>query len=147
MDLPANSEAIRAALDAAGELVLPLDGSSMGPRWSRAGAVRAVSLSRRPADWGNVVLIPRSGRIYAHRLIFRWRGWCWTKGDARLAWDRPAVLREDLLGVVVALVPEDGRPVSSRGRALFHLLLALAAWPFLGLVRRVRRIPESPGMR
>jgi hypothetical protein len=147
MNDPANSAAVRAALDAAGELVLPLDGVSMGPRWARADAVRAVSLSRRPADWGNVVLIPRGGRIYAHRLIFHRGGWCWTKGDARLAWDRPPARRAELLGVVVALVPDDGRPVSSRGIALGQLVRALAAWPFLGLIRRFRQDRSPSGRR
>jgi hypothetical protein len=90
-----------------------------------------------------VVLLKRGERVYAHRVIFRWGDRWWTKGDARWAWDRPAARTMDLLGVAAALVPDDGRAVSHRGIALLELLRALAAWPFLGIIRR-RRADRRP---
>lgn len=122
-----------AALEAAGELVLPLAGESMGPRWARATAV-AVRVAAPPGPrWGDIVVFERSGRWYAHRLILRCGARCVTKGDARWAWDRPVVRVEDLPGVVCGVVSNGVRvPVTrSRLRAGWELLRAAAAWPVL----------------
>ncbi len=135
-------EAWRAALEARGEVALPVAGSSMGARWQRARGVRIAAASRRAPEWGDVVLVRRGDRVYAHRAIFRWRDRWWTKGDARLAWDRPPAKEEDVLGVAVSLVPGDKRPLSDRGKAAIELMRALAAWPFLGFIRRWRSNPR-----
>jgi hypothetical protein len=127
-----------AALDAAGELVLPLEGASMGPAWAEADGVLVTAASHRAPRWGDVVLFERFGRIYAHRLIFRCGDWCWTKGDARWAWDRPPPRRDEVFAVATALVTLHGerRPIQrSRRTALYQLARALCAWPFLGIRR------------
>lgn len=134
MDESATTEQIQAALEAVGELVLPLLGESMGGRWSRAEGIKVFHVQRRAPRWGDVVLFERHGRIYAHRLILRVGSRCWTKGDARVAWDRPLLRRDTIFGVAVGLLEPSGElaPVPrDRVAALRHLLLALIAWPFL----------------
>lgn len=121
-----------AALEAAGELVLPLEGISMGPRWAAADAVVVRSAKQREPGWGDVVLFERFGRTYAHRIIFRLGSRCFTKGDARLAWDRPLVKRCECFGVVVALIVNSERmtlPKTAFLRTAWELLRACAAWP------------------
>lgn len=140
MDESATTEKIQAALEAVGELVLPLTGESMGSGWSRAEGIKVFHVQRRAPRWGDVVLFERHGRIYAHRLILRVGSRCWTKGDARVVWDRPTLRRDDLFGVAVGRVGHAGdlTPVPrSRVTALRHLLLALVAWPFLFARRRI----------
>lgn len=127
-----------AALDAAGELVLPLEGASMGPGWAEADGVVVAAASHRAPRWGDVVLFERFGRVYAHRLIFRCGDRCWTKGDARWAWDRPPPRRDEVFAVATALVTSRGERRSlrrSRWTALRHLACALLAWPFLAVRR------------
>lgn len=133
MESAPTREMFLAALDGAGELVLPLRGASMGASWRECTAVVVRSARVRPPRWGDVVVFERHGRWYAHRMIGRAGPRCWTKGDARWAWDRPAVLRGQIVGVAVAVVEgATRRPmVSSRLAALWQLARALAAWPFL----------------
>ena len=122
-----------AALEATGELVLALEGSSMGARWAEAGALAVRSIALRPPRWGDVVVFDRNGRWYAHRVILRVGDRFWTKGDARWAWDRPLVRRGDILGVATALLVAGSRvPVVPSARAtLVELVRAVAAWPAL----------------
>ena len=111
----------------------------MGPAWARAEGVLVASVSQREPRWGDVVLFERWGRVYAHRLIFRFGDYCWTKGDARWAWDRPPPRRGELFAVATALVTIQGarKPLRrSRWTALRQLARALIAWPFLGMRRR-----------
>lgn len=132
------TEWIKAAIESAGELVLPLQGRSMGDKWAQADRIRVVSCARRRPKWGDVVLIRRGERIFAHRVIGRFGDRFWTKGDARHAWDRPLPRREDILGVVAALLP-DGKSVErKRGVAVCEAMKALLAWPLLPIIRRTR---------
>ncbi len=133
-------QAVLAALEATGELVLPLQGGSMGPDWARADAVVVRPVPAGGAGWGDVVIFDRHGRMYAHRIIFATRAWCWTKGDARWAWDRPPVKRDEMAGVVRGIVSRGSREgiEPSLLRGAWELLCALAAWPLVGLSRRPR---------
>lgn len=133
MDTHANAQYV-AALDAAGELVFPLSGSSMGSAWAASTKVVVTGLSRRAPRVGDVVVFERCGRIYSHRLIARWGGRCVTKGDARWAWDRPHPRENEVFGVATALVGPDGvrRPIRrARWTAVCQLARALLAWPAL----------------
>ena len=138
MESDPTRQALLAALDATGELVLPLQGGSMGARWARAEAVVVRSVARRPPAWGDAVVFSRQGRWYAHRLILRIGARCWTKGDARWAWDRPVPRADEIAGVVVGLVVRGARVplTSARAASVWQLARALVAWPLLG--RRVR---------
>lgn len=110
----------------------------MGAEWAAADGVLVEAASHRAPRWGDVVLFERFGRIYAHRLILRCGDRCWTKGDARWAWDRPLPRRDELFGVATALVTARGErhPVRrSRWIALRHLVRAVLAWPLLSVRR------------
>ncbi len=134
MNEDATVHAVIAALEAVGELVLPLQGESMGAGWTGANLIRVVTSSSRAPRWGDVVLFDRHGRLYAHRLIFRIGQRCWTKGDGRWAVDVPAIQRDEIKGVVLALVFGDGRTRPLRWRrtnAFRQFLRALAAAPWL----------------
>ncbi|MBW7907905.1 MAG: hypothetical protein H3C50_03160 [Kiritimatiellae bacterium] len=134
MSEDATVDAVIAALEAVGELVLSLQGESMGAGWTRVNQIRVVASSLRAPRWGDVVLFERYGRLYAHRLIFRIGLHCWTKGDGRWAVDAPAIQRDEIKGVVLALVFSDGstRPLRWRKmNALCQFLRALAAAPWL----------------
>lgn len=122
-----------AALEAAGELVLPLAGESMGPLWARAEAVVVRVMGRGAPCPGEVVVFERNGRWYAHRLLARRGIRCLTKGDARWAWDRPGVRTDEVVGVVCGLVSGGVRTTvqPSRLRAAWELVRAVAAWPAL----------------
>ena len=132
-----------AALDAAGEMVLPLEGASMGSNWSRADAVRVEASRRHPARWGDVVVFERHGRLYAHRVILRIGPWLLTKGDARWAWDRPWVSRAAVLGVVSAILA-CGTALPDRpgnlARATGELIRALLAAPWFSLTAGLRKV-------
>lgn len=133
-------EMFLAALQASGEMVLPLSGASMGPSWERADGVVVRPVPPDGAGWGDVIVFERHGRRYAHRVILATRASCWTKGDARWAWDRPAVARDAVLGVARGIVRSGQRVdlAPSRCRGAWELLCAAVAWPFVGRVRRVR---------
>ncbi len=133
MNEDATVESIIIALEVSGELVLPLQGASMGRRWLRTNRIRVVSATVRAPRWGDVVLFARHGRLYAHRLVLQVGDRCWTKGDARWVCDLPVPRRDDLVGVVVGLIGPSGELRMPRMRilaGLCHLLRALAARPF-----------------
>lgn len=115
-------------------MVLPLQGESMGRRWAGAGHIKVVSSRHRSAQWGDVVVFERHGRMYAHRLILCIRRRYFTKGDARWAWDRPVLREEEIAGVVVELVGSSGTFIHvqrSRFLAMMHLIGAVVFYPAL----------------
>ena len=132
-------DVLRVALEAAGELVLPVAGASMGPAWEAASGVVVRHTLPGTVRWGSVVVFERHGRWYAHRVLARLGRNLLTKGDARWAWDRPLVSPDDVWGVVVSLVVEDQRVAvpSTPVAALLHVLAALVAWPLLIVRQRV----------
>ncbi len=138
---------IREVIEAAGEIALPLEGRSMGPQWAAAHGVRVAACRLHPPAWGWVVLIRRGERVLAHRMLARLGDRYVTKGDARLAWDRPLARRSEILGVVIALLPGEIPIVRQRAIAVREAMKALLAWPLLPVIRRLRgrdeRRPES----
>lgn len=128
----ADLDRMAAALDAKGELVLPLDGRSMGGLWADAGVVVVSSLRGARPRPGAVVVFRRADQWVAHRLLLRIGARAVTKGDARWTWDSPLVPVSSIVGVVNALVVKGARVQVPRGapcRALAGLLLALACAP------------------
>lgn len=139
-------ERMRVALDAAGELSLPIDGRSMGVAWTRAEAVVVRAVPQRCPGWGSIVVGLRRDRWVAHRLLLGWGDRLVTKGDARWTWDAPPLRVEDIRGVVVALVRDgrrEGVPPRAPVRAMWELAKAVVAWPVLAVAPR--RATRAPG--
>lgn len=92
-------------LKSRGELRLPAHGFSMGACYRAA-----EGLALRPADRiriGTVLVYRRGGLWIAHRVIWVFpeqdARLCLTKGDAVMAFDRPAVMKGEEVAVVAAL--------------------------------------------
>jgi hypothetical protein len=89
---------------------------------------------------GDVVLVERRGRLFAHRVVWRGKDVLRTKGDTRWRAD-PAVTAADLLGVVTAVSRggfEDAPPSQRRAGA------AVRAWVRAWLRDRSGRRKMAP---
>lgn len=135
---------LKEVIEAADGLALPLKGRSMGPSWEAASAVQVVSCHWRRPTWGCVALVRRGERVYAHRILARLGDRYVTKGDDRIAWDRPLARRPEILGVVIALLPGEIPVPRDRAVAVRETMRALLAWPLLPLIRRLRGRAEQP---
>lgn len=136
-------DALRAALEAAGELWLPVQGESMGKGFAAGSRVRIQRAGDGRPCAGDIVIYARNGRLVAHRVLARMGDRYVTKGDARWAWDRPLVRREEIVGVAVAMEP-GGQRLPERAKALMELVCAIIAWPFWPILRRLRNKGGPP---
>jgi hypothetical protein len=134
-------------LRACDRLIVPVLGVSMGKAFMGVEALQVRGAAHGTPGWGAVVVFRRSGRLIAHRVIWRRRrpeGFhLLTRGDANPLFDYPWVTPADLVGVVEGVVRGGveipfSRADRWRGAGQWLRGLLLLAW------RRLRRASTGP---
>ncbi len=151
-DAPTTEAVLRACLLADEQLRWRVRGVCMQPRLREGAEIVLVSVSRRPARWGDVVLVRQAAGLRLHRLV--WPLWptrarlgaasrrLRTMADRARAVD-PALGDQDLLAVVVQ-VEHDAGGQAARARWLSARLLLRALMTGLATRIGLRRASPAP---
>lgn len=143
--MPSNAlgELARQRLARGGTFQFCARGLSMRPSIPDGALVTVAPLGPRGVRVGDVVLVFITERASVHRVVARWAGLVWTKGDLN-PWSDPPVPAASVVGRVVVIEHErdtwrlDG-PLGS---------LAAVAWAAIAWLPRRRRAPrrmDPPG--
>ena len=114
-------DALRAVLRERGEVVVPPEGYSMGPRYRKTDGLVLAAPSRR-IRVGDVVAYARGDVWVLHRVMIARGDLLWTQGDALATLDTPPVRRDEVEAVLVARVLGGRRIRETRRHALWRVL-------------------------
>jgi hypothetical protein len=149
MDCSVVSEALEAVIAEAGEVTVPPQGPSMGPRYESARGLRIVSPRQAAISVGSVIAFKRHGRWIVHRVLWVRRGKeateYLTKGDAVSGFDWPWVSMDQVVGVVFELTGGT-RPwpvATPAGPMARELAAALGEWVKSAILWFVGRLRGS----
>ncbi len=105
-----------------------------------------ASLEVRPVVFdelkiGDIVVFHYAGDVFCHRLIKKTGRRCILKGDTLLYAD-PPILRDQIIGKVTTLIPDNSRliPLDTRRQRYLAILLARATYPYALLYTIHRRL-------
>lgn len=112
-------------------------GDSMRPTIPDGALVTLAPLGTRGVRVGDVVLLQVGEGAVIHRVVARWGGLVWTKGDLN-PWREPPMPEASVVGRVIA-VRQGDRTARDEGlgAAVLRAALTAAAW----MPRRRRRTP------
>lgn len=128
-------DALRAVLRERGEVVVPPEGYSMGPRYRKTDGL-VLTIPARRIRVGDVVAYARGNVWVLHRVMHARGDLLWTQGDALATLDAQPVPRDQVEAVLVARLVRGRRVSESRRYAGWCVLRSSAQ----GLFARLRSI-------